>query len=243
MPVPVVRDADVDSSTRDRVRELIVAEGPVEASRLAEMLDLTTAGVRRHLAALESSGQVRAVPEPASARRGRGRPAKRYIANPSAHTALSDASSDLAAGALRYLAGVAGSDAVRDFAHARLADLEDRYGALIEAAGDDPAQRTQALARALNADGYAASSRELPSGAASQLCQGHCPVQEIAAEFPQFCEAETEAFARLLGVHVQRLATLAGGGHVCTTHVPHSTTPTANELRPAQHGKDTHDNH
>lgn len=55
-----------------------------------------------------------------------------------------------------------------------------------------------------------------------QLCQGHCPVQQVAAEFPQFCEAETEAFARLLGVHVQRLATLAGGGHVCTTYVPNA---------------------
>ena len=45
-------------------------------------------------------------------------------------------------------------------------------------------------------------------------------MQHVAAEFPQFCEAETEAFSRLLGVHVQRLATLAHGDHVCTTFVP-----------------------
>ena len=53
-----------------------------------------------------------------------------------------------------------------------------------------------------------------------QLCQGHCPVQHVAERYPQLCEAETEVFSRLLGVHVQRLATLAGGAHVCTTHVP-----------------------
>ena len=53
-----------------------------------------------------------------------------------------------------------------------------------------------------------------------QLCQGHCPVQHVAAEFPELCEAETDAFSRLLGVHVQRLATLAQGDHVCTTFVP-----------------------
>ena len=35
-----------------------------------------------------------------------------------------------------------------------------------------------------------------------------------------FCEAERESFSRLLGVHVQRLATLAQGDHVCTTFVP-----------------------
>ena len=44
----------------------------------------------------------------------------------------------------------------------------------------------------------------------------------MAAEFPQLCEAETEAFERLLGRHVTRLATLATGGGVCTTHVPAS---------------------
>jgi hypothetical protein len=56
----------------------------------------------------------------------------------------------------------------------------------------------------------------------TQLCQGHCPVQRVAAQFPQLCEAEAEAFSRLLGVHVQRLATLAHGEHVCTTHVPNA---------------------
>jgi hypothetical protein len=42
----------------------------------------------------------------------------------------------------------------------------------------------------------------------------------VARAFPEFCEAETKAIASLLGVHVQRLATLAGGEHVCTTCVP-----------------------
>jgi predicted ArsR family transcriptional regulator len=50
-------------------------------------------------------------------------------------------------------------------------------------------------------------------------------VQDVAHEFPQLCEAEARAFSRMLGVHVQRLATLAGGGHVCTTHIPVSTAP------------------
>jgi predicted ArsR family transcriptional regulator len=45
-------------------------------------------------------------------------------------------------------------------------------------------------------------------------------VAHVAAEFPQLCEAETQAFARLLGTHVQRLATIAHGDGVCTTHVP-----------------------
>ena len=37
--------------------------------------------------------------------------------------------------------------------------------------------------------------------------------------------AETAAFADLLGVHVQRLATIARGDAVCTTHVPEARVP------------------
>ncbi len=61
------------------------------------------------------------------------------------------------------------------------------------------------------------------AGRGEQLCQHHCPVAHVAAEFPQLCEAETEAFARLLGTPVQRLATIAHGDGICTTHV---TAPT-----------------
>ena len=82
----------------------------------------------------------------------------------------------------------------------------------------------QALAEALSADGYAAAAGPAPAiGAAQpggeQICQHHCPVAHVAAEFPQLCEAETEAFGRLLGTPVQRLATIAHGDGICTTHV------------------------
>jgi predicted ArsR family transcriptional regulator len=78
----------------------------------------------------------------------------------------------------------------------------------------------QALAQALSADGYAASASGNPAGSSGeQLCQHHCPVAHVAEEFPELCEAETGAFGRLLGTPVQRLATIARGDGVCTTHV------------------------
>jgi predicted ArsR family transcriptional regulator len=78
----------------------------------------------------------------------------------------------------------------------------------------------QALAEALSADGYAASATGAPgAGGGEQLCQHHCPVAHVAAQYPQLCEAETEAFARLLDTPVQRLATIAHGDGICTTHV------------------------
>jgi len=92
---------------------------------------------------------------------------------------------------------------------------------------------------ALSADGYAATTRPVGGDTgvrAVQLCQGHCPVRHAAAQFPELCEAEAQAFSRLLGTHVRRLATQAHGAHVCTTHVPvgypaGSTTRTTDETQ------------
>jgi predicted ArsR family transcriptional regulator len=100
---------------------------------------------------------------------------------------------------------------------------------VVEAAPAD--RRTQALAEALSGDGYAASTRTVPglgrAGAGEQLCQHNCPVAHVAEQFPQLCEAETEVFARLLGTSVQRLATIAHGDGVCTTHISHVPAPTS----------------
>src|SRR5699024_1766904 len=99
-------------------------------------------------------------------------------------------------------------------------EIAARYGDVVDAAGDDTEARARALALALTRDGYAASARPVGGNLALQLCQGHCPVRDIAAEHPELCDAEAHVFAELLGVHVQRLATLASGGHVCTTNIP-----------------------
>ncbi|MGV8979498.1 MAG: helix-turn-helix transcriptional regulator [Cellulomonas sp.] len=223
---PASSDAgESDAGTRLQVLRLIAADGPVSAADIARELDLTPAAIRRHLGVLEGTEQV-AVHEgaPGLGPARRGRPARRYVATNHGQAALSQRYSELAGQALRYLSAVAGPGALSDFAESRVRDLEQRYTLALASVGPDTNARVAVLAGALASDGYAATARPVPGGSAIQLCQGHCPVQEIAAEFPQLCEAEAHAFSRLLGVHVQRLATLAGGGHVCTTNIPIITT-------------------
>jgi predicted ArsR family transcriptional regulator len=142
------------------------------------------------------------------------------VATPTAHLALEQGNDELAVQAIRFLASTAGVEAVGGFAGEHARRLEERYATAIKAVGPALEERTRALADAMNQDGYAASVRPGPRGMTLQLCQGHCPVHQVAQAFPEFCEAETRAISRLLGVHVQRLATLAGGEHVCTTCVP-----------------------
>ena len=117
--------------------------------------------------------------------------------------------------ALDFLAATAGPDAVRAFAEQAMAPVEQAFSDAVRAGGEPAA----ALVDVLNSQGYVASLQPVASG--EQLCQYHCPVAHVAREFPELCAAETALFAELLGSHVQRLATIAHGDGVCTTHIPH----------------------
>lgn len=207
--------------TRQAVLDLVIEKGPVTAAVLAKILGLTTAAVRRHITSLEDDGMIEVYEGNSGKPRKRGRPARHYVATDKGHVGLNDDYSDLARKAMGYIRQIAGPEAVDSFAAARSRVIERRYAPIVRDAGPDPRARALALADALTADGYAATVREVGEGGfVIQLCQGHCPVQDVAGEFPQLCEAETAAFARLLDVHVQRLATLADGDHACTTSVP-----------------------
>ena len=200
----VVKSVAETAGTRERVVSVLLETGPATAQTLSERLDLTPAGIRRHLDALLAEGIV----STRDARRRvvtRGRPAKLYALTDAGHAAGPSAYDDLAIGALRFMT----PDQVQAFADARGAELEQRYAGV---------QSPIALAERLSEDGYAASVSD--QGLGVQLCQHHCPVQHVAAEFPQLCDAETAALGRLLDVHVQRLATIAHGDGVCTTFVP-----------------------
>lgn len=215
---------------------LIGEEGPITVGSLAERLGVTAAGVRRHLDCMLTDGLVEAREVGRVTRRGRGRPAKSYVLTDTGHSSLSNSYDDLAVQALEFLAAEHGRSAVEAFATRRFAELETRLAPRVDAAGADPVDRATALAAALHEEGYAASSRPVGKGTpaqAVQLCQGHCPVQHAAQRFPELCDAETRTFSRLLGVDVRRLATLATGAHVCTTHVPTGNVAPGNVPKPA----------
>lgn len=232
---PVPAQVGPEGRTRHEVARLLLEQGPMTAVVVADQLGISPAAVRRHLDALLADGEAETRDAPRRGPRGRGRPAKNFLLTEAGRARFGHAYDDLASSAIRFLADHAGEDAVKAFAEARVASLVGPHRDAITKHAD-PALRAEALAAALTREGYAASTRQVgvPVGpghnVGAQLCQHHCPVAHVAAEFPQLCEAETEAFAHLLGTHVQRLATIARGDNACTTHVPvasagHPATP------------------
>ncbi len=210
-----------DGRTRDRVSALLMEHGPQTATELATRLGISPAAVRRHLDSLVTAGRLEERLT-RDAHRGRGRPARRFHLTDAGRARFPHAYDDLALTALRYVAASGGPDAVRAVAEQQLAGLEARASSAVRQAVDarpgEPVDRAQALAAALTAEGYAATASAISGG--GQLCQHHCPVAHVAAEFPQLCEAETAVIGRLVGTHVQRLATIAHGDGICTTHIP-----------------------
>ncbi|MFS3129077.1 helix-turn-helix transcriptional regulator [Nocardioides sp. Bht2] len=213
---PTPAPLEGDAPTRARVVQAILESGPSTAAALAEQMDLTPAAVRRHLDHLVEEGVVESSEERVYGSRRRGRPARVFALTATGRDGLEHQYDSLAADVLRFLAETQGEEAVVEFARRRVAFLDREFAKLAAARPD--LSGAQVLAEVLTAGGYTAGVRQLPM--ADQLCQQHCPVSHVAAEFPQLCEAETEAIGRVLGRHVQRLATIAHGDGVCTTSIP-----------------------
>ncbi|MBO0596071.1 helix-turn-helix domain-containing protein [Nesterenkonia sp. E16_7] len=231
-----VREAE--STTRQRVLQLVVEEGPISAAALGTALQLTAAAVRRHLDAMTEQG-ILEVKNVTTRRRGAGRPSRRYVVSQRGQRTMGDDYLGLVKTALSLLEGDRDSSleagaaaqpestqvAAAALARGYFAGFEQRWETELSEIRDLDA-RTERLSELFNEEGFAGFTRlvgrdnPLLAMQSTQLCQGHCPIREIAAAHPVFCEEETDMISRLLDVDVRRLSTQAAGAHVCTTHVP-----------------------
>ena len=206
-----------DRHTRGAIVQLLLEAGPITAGEIGERLGISAAGVRRHLDALLDAGDALSSAAASWQHIGRGRPARRYRLTAAGRAKLGHTYDDLAVAAMRQLREIGGDDAVRTFARRRI----DTILSGVTEGSDDVEATVDRVADALSKAGYAATTTPVSGPIHGiQLCQHHCPVSHVAEEFPELCETEREAFAEVLGTHVQRLATIVNGDCACTTHVP-----------------------
>jgi len=208
------KPAGDDARTRDLVARSILENGPSTAAVLGERLGLTAAGIRRHLDFLVADGVVHAKEPRSASIRGRGRPSKVFVMSDQGREQFEHSYDDLAVAALKFMSAQSGEHLVDAFAQSRADDIERQAVKFI----GKRIGNVDVVADFLTEQGYAASVHEKAMG--QELCQHHCPIAHVESEFPQLCEAETEALSKILGTHVQRLATIAHGDGVCTTFIP-----------------------
>ena len=204
--------------TRERILVLLRRHGRLSAPRLAELLQLTSVGVRRHLALLERDGLVGSSTE----KPRRGRPTAVYRLTDAGLETFPRHYDEVAREALTFLKG-RDAATLSQFLAWRNERLAASYAGRVE--GATLAERTDALAEVEPADG------------GLRLCQHNCTVEHLATELPDLCASEAELFERLLGTRVERETTIVDGAVRCQTridlgprgtHAPKRTTPSPN---------------
>lgn len=213
----------IDSSAAGNVGRALLAAGSATAADLADELGLTGAGIRKHLDALLAAGLVQASerasygPAALAGPKGRGRPAKVFMLTSKGRKIFGEREESLALTALKFMATYSGDQAIDKFAEQIAQNFAQTHTDVSKF--KTPQERAMALVDALNTEGFAATLTP-GLGDSVQICQHNCPMGDVAEQFPQVCEAETEMFSQLTGVHVTRLATIATGNPICTTLVP-----------------------
>lgn len=212
-----------DGQTRRRIMSCMLRSGPSTAADLADKVGLSPAGVRRHIDKLLDSELVEACDAPAQSPAGkpaRGRPAQHYRLTDSGRDRFGNGYDELALAAFAEVEELGGREAVKRLARKRAERMLGFAGDVDKRktrGAQDVTEAAGHVADAFAAHGYAAETNHVGSGL--QLCQHHCPVHAVAAEYPEICEAEHELIAELVGSTVAPLALIANGDGVCTTHI------------------------
>jgi DeoR family suf operon transcriptional repressor len=184
----------------------------VTARQLATALGMSVNATRRHLRDLEAEGLIQHERQ----HRGVGAPVFAYRLS-SAGEALFPRRYE--ATLLELLDRLVG----REGREVAVATLEEQFGALAgklgaETAGMGPADRLQAVAHAMTAEGYMAEA-EVADATFGTLIEHNCAIQAVAERFPELCAAEARFLEAVLGASVERRGHILAGCGACEYHV------------------------
>jgi predicted ArsR family transcriptional regulator len=197
--------------TREQILVLLRRHGRLSAPRLADLLQINSVGVRRHLGLLERDGLVESTVEKPT----RGRPAAIYRLTDAGLERFPRRYDEVAREALVFLKDHDAA-ALAQFLAWRNERLAASYAGRVD--GATLAERTDALAEVLSEQGFMAEVESAPGGGL-RLCQHNCTVEHLAADLPDLCTSEAELFERLLGTQVEREATVVDGAVRCVTRI------------------------
>ena len=177
--------------THQKIIELLKTQGPLTAKFLATELNVTTMGIRKHMLALEESGEVVFKDEKAL----RGRPTRYWSLTQKTNTHFADRHDELTVQLIDSVIAVFGDDGLNklisnreetSMRNYRLA-LADRYGVQ---------EKLQMLAQIRSDEGYMASVEQEEDF--FWLLENHCPICAAATKCTNFCRSELQLFQSLL---------------------------------------------
>jgi predicted ArsR family transcriptional regulator len=202
-------------NTADQILFQLKTRGPRTAQQLADVLELTSMGVRRHLEAAEAAGMVRHEDVAEKV----GRPARRWLLTEAGHARFPDRHADLTLQLITQVRALFGEEGMDKLIAAREQASEAFYRDTI-GANPELAGRVQDLALARDAEGYMAEV-EVQGDGSLLLVENHCPICAAARSCQDFCRSELEVFQRVLGpgCQVQREDHILAGARRCAYRI------------------------
>ncbi|MEX0963575.1 MAG: metalloregulator ArsR/SmtB family transcription factor [Pseudohongiellaceae bacterium] len=193
------------SNTQDRILHRLKTRGPQSVKILAKQLDMTTMGVRQHLADLASKGLVAQTQEE---RQTRGRPVHLWKLSGAGHGRFPDSHSQTTLELIDVIRSSLGDAGLNQLIDERSAKIEAAYKQRLQQAAPELQQQIECLAELRSEEGYMAEVRLLPDG--WMLIENHCPICSAATSCQQFCKSELDIFSRLF----ENRATVARTDHL-----------------------------
>ncbi len=166
--------------------------GPQSVKILSKQLDMTTMGVRQHLADLESKGLVGQTQEE---RQTRGRPVHLWKLSAAGHGRFPDMHSQTTIELIDIIRSTLGEQSLNQLIEQRSEKIEVLYREQLGAIEPDLQLQIERLAQLRSDEGYMAEVRLLPDG--FMLIENHCPICTAATSCQQFCKTELDVFQRL----------------------------------------------
>lgn len=176
--------------TTDKILQLLKLHGPLTAKVLASELALTTMGVRQHLQALESSGDV----DIEDRAEGRGRPTRYWLLTEQSSQHFANRHEELTVQLISSVKTLFGDNGLDKLITHREEVSQQMYrAAMAQASGIEA--RLVVLARLRSDEGYMATWEQLDGS--YWLFENHCPICAAASSCLNFCRSELTLFQNL----------------------------------------------
>ncbi len=202
-------------NTSDHILFLLKTRGPSTAQQLAEHLQLTSMGVRRHL----EQGQEKGLLLTEDRADKVGRPARYWLLSEAGHARFPDRHSELTVQLIAQVRTLFGEAGLDKLITAREQTSEVSYASRM-AGSKTLSQKVARLVEARDAEGYMAEMQKQADGS-FLLVENHCPICAAAAECQGFCKSELDVFRRTLGPgsRVERVEHALAGARRCVYRI------------------------
>jgi predicted ArsR family transcriptional regulator len=202
-------------NTQDQILFLLKTRGPSTAQQLAQALDLSSMGVRRHLDAWLEKGLLLTEDRADKV----GRPARYWLLSDAGHARFPDRHSELTVQLIAQVRTLFGQSGLDKLITAREQSSETSYQERM-AGAKTLSKRLAKLVEARDAEGYMAQLEKQPDGS-FLLIENHCPICAAATECQGFCRSELDVFRRTLGPdsQVERVEHVLAGGRRCVYRI------------------------